>query len=103
MAPKPEDSEEQTLGRQLANLMAAATQLTALRPGVSAELRRRNLFGTALNGGVGGRYEENNWAVRGALNIPTSVWWSALRSGPRLVGQQWVSVPGRRRRPARRA
>ena len=29
MAPKPEDSEDQTLGRQLANLMAAGTQLTA--------------------------------------------------------------------------
>jgi ATP synthase protein I len=29
MAPKPEESEEQTLWRQLTNLLAAGTQLTA--------------------------------------------------------------------------
>ncbi len=67
-------------GLQLTDDLTAATQINDLRLGVSAELRRRNLFGTALNAGIGGRYEVDNWSARAGLNIPTSVLWPALSS-----------------------
>ncbi len=65
-------------GVQLTDDLTAATQISELRLGVSAELRRRNLFGTALNLGIGGRYEVGNYSGRAALTIPTSVFWPAL-------------------------
>ena len=65
-------------GVQLTDDLTTATQISDLRVGVSAELRRRNLFGTALNAGIGGRIEPGNYSARAALNIPTSVLWPAL-------------------------
>jgi outer membrane protein assembly factor BamA/autotransporter translocation and assembly factor TamB len=67
-------------GVSLTDDLTVATQISDLRPGVSAELRRRNLFGTALGGAIGGRYEIDNWSVRGGLDIPSSVLWGALSS-----------------------
>jgi len=64
-------------GVQVTDDLSPVVQTRDLRLGVSAELRRRNLFGSAFNGTVGGRYEQNYYSVRGALNIPTSVLWPA--------------------------
>ena len=65
-------------GVQLTDDLTPATQISDWRLGVSAELRRRNLFGTAFNGAIGGRYERGNYSARAALNVPTSVLWPAL-------------------------
>jgi outer membrane protein insertion porin family len=65
-------------GIQFTDELGLATGFDDKRFGVSAELRRRNLFGTALNAAVGGRYEQGNYSARAALTIPTSVLWPSL-------------------------
>jgi outer membrane protein assembly factor BamA len=92
-APAPNPSEQPTrvvvaleeaplyrlrYGIQFTDDLGPATELDDRRFGVSAELRRRNLFGTALNGALGGRWEHGNYSGRAALTIPTSVLWPAL-------------------------
>jgi outer membrane translocation and assembly module TamA len=65
-------------GFQVTSDLAPATDANDVRLGVSAELRRRNLFGTGLTAGVGGRYEVGNYSARAALSVPSSVLWPSL-------------------------
>jgi outer membrane protein assembly factor BamA len=67
-------------GVQLTDDLNTTTQISDLRLGVSGEIRRRNLFGSAFSGAVGARVEPGNYSLRGQLNIPTSVFWPALSS-----------------------
>ena len=65
-------------GVQLTDDLSPEIQARELRPGVAAEIRRRNLFGSAFSVALGGRYERNSYSIRGALNIPRSVIWPAI-------------------------
>jgi outer membrane protein assembly factor BamA len=47
-------------------------------PGLGAEARRRNVFGTAFGAGVGFTFDARNQSLRGAINIPSSVFWPAI-------------------------
>jgi outer membrane protein assembly factor BamA len=64
-------------GVQVTDDLNPDIQLHTVRPGVAADLRRRNLFGWGLSGAVGARYDWRSYSIRGALNVPTVVFWPA--------------------------
>jgi outer membrane protein assembly factor BamA len=93
MAPAPSGAAEQPVravvsleeapryrlryGVQVTDALNPDIQAHTVRPGVAAELRRRNLFGWGLSGAVGARYDGSSYSIRGLLNVPTPVLWPA--------------------------
>ena len=51
---------------------------TARGPGFAVEARRRNVFGTAFGAGLGFKVDAQRQSLRGAINIPSSVFWPAI-------------------------
>ncbi len=64
-------------GVQVTDDLNPDIQVHTVRPGVAADLRRRNLFGWGLGGAIGARYDWRSYSIRGALNVPTVVFWPA--------------------------